>query len=153
MPDQSIMKSPHPDLSPAGRGEKVLLAADLAGDPVPWRNFFQDLLVLRAARHADGTARVEAAAGRRLDGAGDVALEEDALALHRRVGDGHRGEKRLRVGMLRVVVELLARGDLHDLAQVHHGYARGDVLDHGEIVSDEEVRQVELLLEILQEID
>src|SRR5215510_6918693 len=85
---------------------RALLAADLAGDPVSGADLLQDLLVLRAARHADGAARVEAAAGGRLDGAGHVALEEDALAPDRGIGDGHRGEERLRVGMLRVVVEL-----------------------------------------------
>ena len=49
-------------------------------------------------------------------------------ALGARVGDRHRREQRLGVGVLRLVVELLAVGDLDDLAEVHHGDAVGDVL-------------------------
>jgi hypothetical protein len=42
---------------------------------------------------------------------------------------------------------------LHDSAQVHDRYAVGDVLDHGEIVGDEEIGQVELALQINQQIE
>ena len=38
-------------------------------------------------------------------------------------------------------IELHAVGDLDDLAEVHHRHAIADVLDHGEIVSDEDVGQ------------
>src|SRR5262249_32142600 len=59
------------------------LRADLAGDPVPLRNLLQHLLVLGARGHPDRAARVEAAAGGRLDRARDVAFQQDALALDR----------------------------------------------------------------------
>ena len=49
-----------------------------------------------------------------------------------------------------LVVERLSVGDLHDLAEVHHGYPVGDVLDYGEVVGDEDVGEVELLLEVFQ---
>src|SRR5713226_5936735 len=52
--------------------------ADLAGDPVVLRDLLEHLLVLGARGHAERAARVEAAARGRVDGAGHVALEEDA---------------------------------------------------------------------------
>src|SRR5438132_1799461 len=92
-------------------------AADLAGHPVPLRDLLEHLFVLRARGHAERAARVEAAAGRRVDGARHVALEQDPLALHGGIGDRHGGEERLRVGVLRVGVELLRGRDLDDLAE------------------------------------
>jgi hypothetical protein len=64
------------------------------------------------------TPRVETATGRRMDGARDVTLEHDALAGRRKLGvrDRHCGEKRLRIGMDRLSIELLRRGDLDGLA-------------------------------------
>ena len=52
-----------------------------------------------------GAARVEPAAGGRIDGAGDVALQHDALAglVLLRVRQGHRGEQGLGVGVDGVV--------------------------------------------------
>jgi hypothetical protein len=96
---------------------------------------------------------VEVAPGRRADRARDVALQQDALALDLGVGDRHRGEQRLGVGVARVRVEVLRGRDLDDLAEVHHGDARADVLDDRQVVGDEQVREVELLLEVLEEVD
>src|SRR5215470_3743561 len=127
--------------------------AHLARNPVARRDLVQHLLVLRARRHAQAAARVEAAARRRIDRARHVTLEQDALALQRGVRNRHRGEQRLGVGMLGIGVQLLRRRDLDDLAQVHHGHARADVLDDGEIVRDEDVREAELGLEILEQVD
>ena len=36
--------------------------------------------------------------------------------------------------------------DLDDLAEVHHRHAVADVLDDGQVVGDEQVRQAELVL-------
>src|SRR5262249_28430030 len=114
--------------------------------------FLEDLLVLRAGRYAQRAARVEAAAGGRIDRARHVALKEDALAFHRGIGDRHRREERFGIRMSRVGVELLGRRDLDDLAQVHHGYAGRDVLDDREVVGDEQVREAELGLQILEQV-
>ena len=43
--------------------------------------------------------------------------------------------------------------DLHDLAEVHHGDAVGDVSDDREVVRDEEVREPELVLELDEQVD
>ncbi len=68
-------------------------------------------------------------------------------------GIGNRRQQRLGVGMQRVLVEVVAVGDLDDLADVHHRHAGRDVADHREVVGDEEKGQTELILEVLQQVD
>ena len=48
------------------------------------------------------------------------------------------------------VIDLVAAGQLHDDAQVHHGHAVADVAHHGEVMGDEQVGQVELVLQLLR---
>ena len=55
--------------------------------------------------------------------------------------------------MARVGVDLVAVGQLHDLAQVHDRHTVADVLDDPQVVRDEEVGQAELLLQVLQQVD
>ena len=75
-----------------------------------------------ASVDSDGTARVEAAAWRRVDRARNVTFQNDALALllHNRVRDRHGRKQRLRVGMEWLAVEFLGIGELDDFAEVHH---------------------------------
>src|SRR5947209_5434649 len=91
-----------------------------------------------AAGQRERAARVEVAARRRIEWRGDLALDrlEAALtALELR----HVGEQRLRVGMVRRAKQLRGRGDLDDAAEMHdHGAVR-DMLDHAEVVADEEI--------------
>ena len=49
-------------------------------------------------------------------------------------------------------VELLARADLDGLAEVHDHHPIGDVADDVEVVGDEDVREPEVLLEVLQQV-
>ena len=58
--------------------------------------------------------------------------------------DRHRREQRLRVRMGRALVDVVARADLDDLAEVHHGDPVGHVADDGQVVRDEDVRQAEV---------
>jgi hypothetical protein len=51
------------------------------------------------------------------------------------------------------VVDVTRRAELHHVAEVHHRDAVADVLDHREVVGDEQVREAELLLEVLEEIE
>ena len=113
-------------------------------------------------RLLDGAARLrlraagaEPAARRRVDRARDVAGQHDplALALDHRVGLGDRRQQRLRVRVGGRRVQLLGRADLHQLAEVHHGDDVGDVAHDGQVVGDEQVRQVELVLQVLQQVD
>ena len=55
--------------------------------------------------------------------------------------------------MARQVVELLGVGQLDDAAEVHHRDAVRDLVDHREVVGDEDVRQLELALQVLQQVE
>src|SRR5258706_3108342 len=98
------------------------------------------------------TARAEAATRRRVDSARHITLKHDARAARGGFGDRDRGEKRLRIRVPRPREELALVGELDDLAEIHHGDARCDVLHDREVVGDEEVGHAEALLQILQEV-
>ena len=55
--------------------------------------------------------------------------------------------------MLRRGEDLLLRRHLDDLAEIHHGNAVRHVLDDRQIVADEQQREAELALQVLQQID
>src|SRR5206468_12008385 len=59
----------------------------------------------------------------------------------------------LGVRVLRIAPDLVARAHLDQGAEIHDGHAVGDVLDHREVVADEEVGDAELALEVLQKVD
>src|SRR4051794_31874184 len=69
------------------------------------------------------------------------------------IGNGRGIEQCLRIGMLRRGIKLVAIGKLDHAAEIHHGYAIGDVAHNGEIVRDEEVREAEPILQVFQQID
>ena len=67
--------------------------------------------------------------------------------------DRDRIEERVRVGVCRSRVQVIARSHLAELPQVHDGHAVAHVLDDGEVVGDEDQRQIEALLEIVEQVD
>src|ERR1043166_5271391 len=100
-------------------------------------------------------ARMEPARARWVDRVRHVALEDDLLASAALlgVGDRHSREQRAGVGMLRSEVELVAIGELDAVAEVHHHDAVGDVADDVQVVRDEDVRQSEFLLQVLEQVE
>ena len=48
-----------------------------------------------------------------------------------------------------ILVQVARIRGLHDPAEVHDGDPRAEVFDHGEVVGDEQVREAELLLQVL----
>ena len=68
-------------------------------------------------------------------------------------GTGTAEEERPRIGVHRLLKKGALRRGLDDLAEIHHGDAMGHVLDDGEVMTDEEQREPELFLQILQEVD
>src|SRR5689334_17918523 len=98
--------------------------------------FAQLGIALRAVGPGDRAARVEMAARRWMNGTGNVSLQHDALALHGRIGDRHRRQERLGIGMERLVVEVARRRDLYDPSEVHYSDTGRDMLDHAEVVGD-----------------
>src|SRR5215210_7062737 len=143
----------------AGSGLVYALALEHreeAGSPVAlFLLFFEARLVLGAVVLRPRTAIVEVAPAGRVRGRWHVSGDDHALALALllRVGDRDGREQRGGIGVARLAVERRPVGDLHDLAEVHHGDPVRDVLDHGEVVGYEDVGEVELLLQVLQKVD
>src|SRR4029450_4919785 len=111
------------DADASGRAVKVARDLTAIGDSLAPR------LDTRALRQYLGTARGEMAAGGWVDHARRLALEHllRARRLELGVGDGHRGEQRLGVGVLGIEIELIAGRQLDDLAEIHDGDAGADV--------------------------
>src|SRR5689334_19425979 len=125
------------------------LAREMAGREVSWLVFDErrdDVLADRKLR--DRTARVKHATARGIERTRDVAFEKDAGFLNRRIWFRRRRQESFRVRMQRFVVQLAPIRKLHELAEVHHGDAVGDVFDDRKSVRDEEIREPELVLQI-----
>ena len=108
---------------------------------------------MRAVVDRVGASSTKDAARRRSDGVRNVALQHDTLLAVGRVRVRDRRQQRLRVGMLRVRADGRGRSDLHHPAEVHDRDAVRDVLHHRDVVGDEEQREAEPALEILQQVD
>src|SRR6266540_6750660 len=67
--------------------------------------------------------------------------------------DRDRGEQRLRVRVRRPLVDVLLLADLDDAAQVHDGDTVGDVAHERQVVRDEEIREAEVALQRLEQVD
>src|SRR6185436_12971316 len=95
-------------------------------------------------------ARVEAAGLRWVARTRDLPWQEQAMAAAgtARVRLRQRREQADGVGVGGRAQYTLARADLDDLAQVHHGDAIGDIADDAEVVRDHEVRQPETVTEV-----
>src|SRR3954454_21481399 len=106
-----------------------------------------DLLHLRAAR-------VETACRRRVGRARHVAARNDALLARGAARIRHRDSRQQRAGVrvAWVRIELVAVGDLHDLAEVHHGHAVAHVTYDREVVRDQDQRQVVFALQVAQQV-
>jgi len=85
---------------------------------------------------------------------GHIALQHNALsppARTIRLDDRNRREQSLGVRMFGPAEDRFGVAQLHDLADVHNSNPVAAVLNHGQVVGDEEIGQVELALQLLQE--
>src|SRR5688572_5236185 len=124
------------------------------GDPVLRADLAPHGLIAAARFGGVRATTPETATRRGVHGRRHVAFEYDALALELDVGvwDGDRGEQGLGVWMQWVAVQLLAWRHLYHHAEVHNPNTIGDVLDHREVVGDEQVGQVPLPLELFHQV-
>ena len=68
-------------------------------------------------------------------------------------GHWHSREQGLRIGMLRIVVDIVNWAQLDDFAQIHHSDAIADMPHHAEVMRDEEIGQVQLVLQLFHQVD
>src|SRR5215207_3801198 len=73
----------------------------------------------------------------------EVATLLASTALLLGVGNGHGRDEPLRVVLLRVAEHLLARATLDELAVLHHRDAVGEGVDDGEVMADEQARELQ----------
>ena len=108
--------------------------------------------LVSAGVFGEGAAGMEAAAGGELAGLGYLAGQQ-RRASRRRAGARRGGQQGRRVRM-EGTGEELGRGRLLDhLPGVHHGDLVGQLGDQGQVVGDEEHRQVHVLAQLLQQLD
>ncbi len=96
---------------------------------------------------------MEGAAGGPGERARRVAGEQPSAPLAAAPDPGDRLEQRLGIGMARRAEELVPRRQLDDAAEIHDGDAVGEVVDHREVVADEEIGEPPSLLERLHQIE
>ena len=89
---------------------------------------------------------MEAASGRRLDRARDIALQNNPLAAIRFVNLWDCGKKRLCVRVLRRIVDHFLARKLHHLPEIHHTHPVGHVADDVERMGDEDISKMIPLL-------
>ena len=142
------------------RGPLRHLVGEVAGRGVAGRHLPGGGLLHRAPLGAaqllpEPAPGVEPAPRRRLRGVRRIAGQDDPLPprLGRRVGHRHRRQQRHGVGMPGIGVEIGRAALLHDLPQIHNGYAMAEVADDREVVGDEQIGQPQFPLQLLQQVD
>ena len=113
---------------------------------------FQGWLFLVAYLGGFGTAGVEGTSRGKIDGRGDIPLQNLSLTLLFGVDARDGRQEGFGVGVQRSGKEVFGRGLFNNFTQVHDDNTARDMLDHREIVRNEEIRNLELFLQVLQKI-
>src|SRR5712691_11769394 len=112
----------------------------------------KERLLLRAALLGPRTSRPEAASARWLQGGRNFAGQDDPPSLPPRVRHRDGGEQGARVRMGTTLEHLQGLSEFHDFSKVHDRDVIREVAHEGQVVRDEEVREPEVALEILEEV-
>ena len=119
---------------------------DAAACRDPERRDFAPASVVR-----ERAARMKSASRRRIERIGNLARDRRArFPRHRKVGN--RSQQHARIRMLRRCEQTLRRRELGDAPEIHHTDAVRDVMDNGEVVRYEKIRQAHAPLEIAHQI-
>jgi len=121
---------------------KSRVSAQMTCHPVLIAQIFQLRFFLRADIHAAGTAGIKAAAGRRIDGAGDITSQNNSLTFSIEIGDRYGWKQGLGVGVCGVGIHIPVGGHFHYLSQIHHGDAITDIFHHRQIMGDDWIMAV-----------
>ena len=119
--------------------------------------FLRDLAPRGRFTFTDGpqlawAAGMESAARRRIECARDGTRQPDVGPPHRRVRNGHRGQQSLRIGVIGGRKQRLGGTDLADSSQVHHRHGVAKLVDHTQVMGNEQHRGLETLLKLQQQI-
>src|SRR5438445_13272452 len=125
----------------------------MTGGKVPIVHLSQLRLFSSAAVEGVSATGVKAATLGKVDGARHIALEDDARARRSGVRHGDGREQGLSIGMSWCRENLLLVSQFNDLPEIHDRHPMGHVLDNGEVVTDEQQRETEFVLQVLQEVD
>ncbi len=87
---------------------------------------------------------MESAAGRRVNGVGICDAEVGLRQAQPRLRRQDRVQQGLGVRMARVLEEIFGCRLLNDSAQIHDRHPRCQMLDHGQIVGDQDISQAKL---------
>src|SRR5262249_7936785 len=110
------------------------------------------LLTLAEGAEAAWASRMEDAARRRIDGAGNFTLQAYTAA-RLAIDGGNGGQQGLRIGMMGPGKDTFGRTDLQETAEIEHGDPVGKVAHGSEIVGDEHVAHPALDLEFRQQVE
>ena len=124
-----------------------------AGDLLPVHLEKRRVLLLTDLAHLGKAPGMERAAGRWVDRAGDVAGQDDPLGAFGLAHPWNGRQERLSVRVQRVIEQVVGPTQFHDVPEVHHRHPVADVVDHTQIVRDEQVGQVELFLQFFEQVD
>ncbi len=136
----SARRSAPPTARPHARSQRAVQRAQLPQD------LAEPLLNHRAARRKKAAQRD----GKRIGGRGARPQLGQVKA---RLGPQRRSQQGAAIGMLRKAEQRARLGLLDLLAQMHHGNAVGQMLDHGEVVTDENHGQAQLGFQLQQQVD
>jgi len=89
-------------------------------------------ILLKASFRGNRAACVKVAALRRVQGAGNVTFQDNALAIAGfvRVRDRYRGHQRAGVRVERVQIDFIPIRQLHHLTEIHYDHPVADVPHH-----------------------
>ena len=96
---------------------------------------------------------MEVAAGRRVLGRGHITFDDELLASCAWVRHGRGCNQGAGVRVPRVCEQRVLAGNFDNAPQIHHRDAVADVLDHAEIMADEQVGEAELLLQVHHQVE
>lgn len=96
---------------------------------------------------------MEATPGRRVHGAGDIALKHNPLATSARIGNGCGRKQRLCIRVARCLKQRSPVGYFNNFAQIHHRHPMRQMLHNGQVVADEQQGKPQFFLHLLQQVN
>lgn len=132
----------------------MLLAYEMAGYLMAGLYFLKNWNFFGATVESAPAAGAETAAAWWIERAGNIAFQQDALALRLDlgVGDGNCGKESLSVRVERVVVKVFGGRDFGHRTEIHYRHPLADVFYHRQVMGDEDIGQAEFALQFFQQV-